>query len=72
MPPPPGPPGTAAAVLVAGPSLPPPAFVPKTLFVAGTYDGGIVGWEVQRGTKDATGPAKPAALKMVCMPCLLP
>lgn len=70
MPPPPGPPGAAAAgsAVVAGSPLPPPVFVPKTTVVAGTYDGGIVGWEVQRGTKDATGPAKPAALKMVCMP----
>ena len=66
----PGPPGAAAAagVVVAGPPLPPHAFVPKTIFVAGTYDGGIVGWEVQRGAKDAVGQAKPAALNVVRTP----
>ena len=67
-----GPPGAAAAaaagVVVAGPPLPPPAFVPKTICVAGTYDGGIVGWEVQRGAKDAAGRAKPVALTMVRTP----
>ncbi|KAM3573468.1 hypothetical protein VYU27_004576 [Nannochloropsis oceanica] len=60
----PGPPSAATTVVNAGPPLQPPAFAPKTICVAGTYDGGIVGWEVQRRTQDATGPAKPAALKM--------